>query len=377
MWRVKRSVSTGSGSEYENDTSLECLNNSLKISAAGKNAMTKRSPITKRPRSKPGMPKDYVFVDLSPIKSESADSDASSSISSPNTDFSPHGVRSESPMSQASDLFFMCSLEDELSQCALPTYNHHFDMFNDSTFGLGLMTTGYGYEQAQMFDAFGAGLGAPFPDSVPPHHSSGHKSSYLAPAQAKPSHKRTKSVSSLPSRKSAGGLQFKTYNGPGGVRKPTERRLRRTQSQPTQEILSCLSQMATQDAHTAYGAHETGKNDFVPTAQNEQTFNTQNVLAPTTGHSNTQDYLDLLMSPLQETTAQNTTTTGHQNDFEAFMHMPKADLDHGNLTHELVDELPGLDALDQLLQPINLDFFPSVPEKCYKDDFDFSSFVAI
>ncbi|KAK6458770.1 uncharacterized protein RJT20DRAFT_4357 [Scheffersomyces xylosifermentans] len=77
LWRVKRSVSAGSASHssHNNDThdttqldsSLECMNNSLRISAAA-NKFSMRRPPLRRPKNKPGKPKDFVFVDLSPVK---------------------------------------------------------------------------------------------------------------------------------------------------------------------------------------------------------------------------------------------------------------------------------------------------------------------
>lgn len=48
--------------------SNECFNNSLRISQ-GEKFTVKRPPL-KRPKNKPGKPKDFVFVDLSPIKAE-------------------------------------------------------------------------------------------------------------------------------------------------------------------------------------------------------------------------------------------------------------------------------------------------------------------
>ncbi|CAN3373149.1 hypothetical protein DIURU_001196 [Diutina rugosa] len=65
LWRVKRQASE------TQDRSAECLNNSLKISAAGAKFTVKRPP-GRRPKNRPGKPKDFVFVDLSPIKSAAA-----------------------------------------------------------------------------------------------------------------------------------------------------------------------------------------------------------------------------------------------------------------------------------------------------------------
>ncbi|ABN68140.1 predicted protein [Scheffersomyces stipitis CBS 6054] len=83
LWRVKRTVSGSHGShtstndanDTQTDSSLECLNNSLKIAAAAGKFSMRRPPL-RRPKNKPGKPKDFVFVDLSPVKTE--DSEASS-----------------------------------------------------------------------------------------------------------------------------------------------------------------------------------------------------------------------------------------------------------------------------------------------------------
>lgn len=50
-------------------SSIECLNNSLKIVAAASKFTIKRPPL-RRPKNKPGKPKDFVFVDLSPVQSD-------------------------------------------------------------------------------------------------------------------------------------------------------------------------------------------------------------------------------------------------------------------------------------------------------------------
>ncbi|CAI5759988.1 unnamed protein product [Candida verbasci] len=67
LWRVKR-VNSNSSTPHINNSS-ECLNNSLRIAAAAAKFTIKRPPL-RRPKNKPGKPKDFVFVDLSPIKSE-------------------------------------------------------------------------------------------------------------------------------------------------------------------------------------------------------------------------------------------------------------------------------------------------------------------
>ncbi|KAI5967999.1 hypothetical protein CANMA_002767 [Candida margitis] len=72
LWRVKRSVSSSSSnssSSTQSQTSAECLNNSLKIAAAASKFSIRRPPL-RRPKNKPGKPKDFVFVDLSPVKND-------------------------------------------------------------------------------------------------------------------------------------------------------------------------------------------------------------------------------------------------------------------------------------------------------------------
>lgn len=63
---------------------IECFQNSLQIAAAGQQYQGKKLP-SKRPRNKPGMPKDFIFVDLSPVKNaeDSSDEGDKSSLVSP------------------------------------------------------------------------------------------------------------------------------------------------------------------------------------------------------------------------------------------------------------------------------------------------------
>lgn len=85
LWRVKRRLVSGSMAQTD-ASSLECFNSLMKMSAAGKQSMARRPPL-KRPKLKPGMPKDFVFVDLSPVKS---DSDGASASFVKNGDNSPN-----------------------------------------------------------------------------------------------------------------------------------------------------------------------------------------------------------------------------------------------------------------------------------------------
>lgn len=61
---------------------IQCFQNSLQIAAAGQQYQGKKS---KRPKNKPGMPKDFIFVDLSPVKNaeDSSDEGDNSSLVSP------------------------------------------------------------------------------------------------------------------------------------------------------------------------------------------------------------------------------------------------------------------------------------------------------
>ncbi|KAK6205500.1 uncharacterized protein RJT21DRAFT_132283 [Scheffersomyces amazonensis] len=81
LWRVKRLISSdvtstsNAATTHAIDSSVECLNNSLRISAAGNRLTTKRPPL-RRPKNKPGKPKDFVFVDLSPVKTDESEDEA-------------------------------------------------------------------------------------------------------------------------------------------------------------------------------------------------------------------------------------------------------------------------------------------------------------
>lgn len=225
LWRVKRTPSLGASS-VETDLSLECLNNSLKISAAGRLALCKRPP-SKRPKLKPGMPKDFVFVDLSPIKTTPEDETTIRTISTttpPLTDSNPL-----SPLSLGNYSFNGSSLEEDFSQ------GDHESTFQDSSmsmndsvlFGLGLMNIGYDYPQLQPApmdaNSFFDSLQQEQTQPSYPTPELGFAANY---EQEKPSLRRSKSVSTLPRSRSAGGFQFKTYKGPNAIRKHSRKNLR-------------------------------------------------------------------------------------------------------------------------------------------------------
>ncbi|KAL6451150.1 hypothetical protein SBY92_002488 [Candida maltosa Xu316] len=65
-------------------TSIECLNNSLKIVAAASKFTIKRPPL-RRPKNKPGKPKDFVFVDLSPVQSEEEETTTTAKLNTPSS----------------------------------------------------------------------------------------------------------------------------------------------------------------------------------------------------------------------------------------------------------------------------------------------------
>lgn len=70
LWRVKKAQHRSSQPEAN---TVQCLQNSLRITAAGGSYTCKKPQMMKRPRNKPGMPKDFVFVDLSPVKGAEQD----------------------------------------------------------------------------------------------------------------------------------------------------------------------------------------------------------------------------------------------------------------------------------------------------------------
>lgn len=234
LWRVKRSVSTGGATD--NLSSIECLNNSLKISAAGRQYTTKRPPL-KRPRNKPGMPKDFVFVDLSPIKSDE-DSDASSVVSA-----LPSPV-----MSCTSSTLAMEPSMTEYNMADVSELNLSFEdsVFDDSALlGLGLLNVSvdpmgfdmHAFEQDSVDPLDGFLPPAPIEQFVPLDASEIMAMPlFAAPSCPEPQtlsagHQRSRSMSQIPKSRTAGGLQFKSYAGPG-IKKPTRKVVKRCFSEP-------------------------------------------------------------------------------------------------------------------------------------------------
>ncbi|WPK25222.1 hypothetical protein PUMCH_002528 [Australozyma saopauloensis] len=218
LWRVKRASCSGPSGK-ENNSSLECLNNSLRISAAGKSFLQKRPP-SKRPRSKPGMPKDFVFVDLSPVKSSD---DELASLSS-NSDFSSMSaalsantsvISSPTYVGRSDSVSLNNSYGEELD---LPFYYGNNIPQENDLFGLGLLNLNCDFDAPQNFQT--QKILEPFYNeqvAEPQNNYFEQKTQLQTQTNVYPTpnltHKRARSVSES-RRKSAGGIQFKTYRGP-------------------------------------------------------------------------------------------------------------------------------------------------------------------
>ena len=174
LWRVKRTPSMSSTSSKsstssstsssnnsnttQSETSLECLNNSLRIAAAAQGGLTIRRPPLRRPKNKPGKPKSFVFVDLSPIKSdeeaeivESTKKVEAKKEEQEQVSFSgAHQL--PSPTSSLEDSL---SIDDSLFD--LPTLNYEMESNTsvstspDMELGLGIMNLGIDWNQPQSF----------------------------------------------------------------------------------------------------------------------------------------------------------------------------------------------------------------------------------
>lgn len=333
LWRVKRSVLASSASSLELASSLECFNNSKKISAAGKQFMMRRPP-TKRPKSKPGMPKDFVFVDLSPIKSDSdalapvTEASAASSVLSPILAISPHLPFSNTHENAS----FSCPLDEELAQYA-PSAPAVFD---DALLGLGLLNVDYDFApQPESYFASHAdvsNMSAMRPDPLaylplavsPEYPVYTHQTCYPNTPRPQPvAHKRTQSTLALPRRRLAAGFQFKLYAGPNGVKKAAvPKRTRRSLSQPTASLTAALKAV---------------DHNMQPLAALLQSFDCD-LLAFLPQNNDSSLWLEPMYTP--------------PTDY--------LDCEH----------------LDSLLEPISLDVFPGDNGK-YRDEFDMSSFIAL
>lgn len=211
LWRVKRSVSLGNPASADANSSLQCLNSSLRITAACKQFMSKRPPL-KRPKLKPGMMKDFVFVDLSPVKTETEE------------------------ISPALLHLLMSLLLLLLGESPIfdKPQDFSFDDYDSSLLGLGLMNMPAEYPQPsvaelalqmqqeqlafQRFLQFQSQFGMQNGSQLQQMNT---QMGLLHVAVTPNLHQRSK-LASLPRRKS-GEFQFKSYKGPG-VRKPKHKR---------------------------------------------------------------------------------------------------------------------------------------------------------
>lgn len=320
LWRVKRDSSINPAS-LDAKLSLECMNNSLKISAAGKQFMSKRPPL-KRPKGKPGMPKDFVFVNLSPIQSSEDDECGSMSSAS-----SLSGVDKHLPMSMTNDSF--SSFEDD-SGCFNLGGNCNYEAYQpmgDQLLGLGLMNMPSQYPQPSVVEmairmrqeqlAFQKFLQLQAQFLTTPQVARTPVMLVNAPAD----HRRTKSTST-PRRKSAGGFQFKTYNGPNTVKKPVVRRHRRCLLEPTVKLAANVSVSDTS--------------------------------ADTSNSISLEDFLE------------EPSDSAASNSFQ-----------HFDLAYTPLTDLSDLDNVDTLHKPIDLDMMAGCESHFFKEDFDMSTFLSI
>lgn len=129
-------------SKLDPNSSIKCLQNSLKISAAG-NPCQVRKPRSKRPKNKPGMPKEFVFVDLSPVKSvvdDSSDEGDKSTLVSPT--ITPDTIAFDKQdlntapyfdLSPSNDSFHSLQSDDE---SIFSSFDNSSIFSNSSTFGI-------------------------------------------------------------------------------------------------------------------------------------------------------------------------------------------------------------------------------------------------
>lgn len=218
LWRVKR---LNQNAQPESNT-VACQKNSLKIANSTQYGV--RKPQLKRPKNKPGMPKDFVFVDLSPVKDDGAnDSDIASTTSYDSNQSSP----------------VFSSADDSMSSLNDSVFSDDFD-YSDFSFDSSLIIDDYmqaNPTQVMMSPEMGLGLMNNWNQPMIPqgeYHSEFHTPRQMSQPQFEtpinqitsssptmaakspktpPSHGRSKSTSSVPKKK-AGGLQFKTYTAP-------------------------------------------------------------------------------------------------------------------------------------------------------------------
>ncbi|CAK7899034.1 hypothetical protein CAAN3_04S04192 [[Candida] anglica] len=154
LWRVQRQPSTTGNQQVEHNSSQECLQNSLKIVAAGKAYSTKRPPL-RRPKNQPGKPKDFVFVDLSPIRSEEEESNKLNTqqkiASTYPANVSPVSEASNDSFSASSDEESMFSLYDSTNINSNAQFSQSGNEYNSAS--------NYMQSNAQLFSMPEVGLG--------------------------------------------------------------------------------------------------------------------------------------------------------------------------------------------------------------------------
>jgi hypothetical protein len=161
LWRVPRRPLTTSNQEH--NTSQECLKNSLKIVAAGKAYLTKRPPL-RRPKNQPGKPKDFVFVDLSPVRSEE-EVTTKQAVTTTNLAQATGSVYI-SPLSEASNDSFSVSSDEESmfslynDNTAVSTdhndYNNYANQLQMQDYGLGLSLDDFQFDMTSFHSNFNA-----------------------------------------------------------------------------------------------------------------------------------------------------------------------------------------------------------------------------
>lgn len=275
------------------------------------------------------MLKDFVFVDLSPVKTSSDDnlddseSDRVSSLTlSPTLSFEKH-----LPLSATNESFSSVD-SDSYADFSLGGHHHMQPAYDSSLLGLGLMNMPAEYPQPSV-----AELALQMQQEQLAFQRFLQFQSQFAPAPETPlvsDHKRTKLTPQIPRRKSAGGFQFKTYKGPNSVRKPQARKHRRCVSEPSVKS-TVLAAKPDADA-------------------------------------NNHDLADFLHAPSDNTTLDVTldlSQTLSLEDFEQF-----------DLAYTPLTDLSDFENVDTLHKPIDLDMHCDASH-LFKDEFDMSTFVSI
>lgn len=316
LWRV-RLASASAKKAVGSNFSMECFNNSMKISAAGTSFLTRRPP-SKRPKNKPGMPKDFVFVDLLPVKTQEAEMTGSNdlaSISSAPTSASASTSGSLPPSPTSDDDSIFSNLDSATMMSELDgTGAYVQDTFSTDTraeMGLGIMNIDFGMGWQSQEAASGAAELAPLAYSMngidtssTPHFNNfvfgttrgeditsnttmqprGHKRAYTV--DAAPNLKRSKSTTD---RRRSGEIQFKAYHAPvAGPRKqlnhrhtmsaPVVPQIKSQQPQPVSNLedFMLLNEQITvflNDSDTSDAGEYSPVSEFVPEVDNTKLSN--------------------------------------------------------------------------------------------------------